>query len=70
MAGPFPADEDGNTYAIVAVDVFSKWAEVGLLPSKHAFRTAAWFYSEIIARWGRPLAVRTDNGGEWEAEFS
>ena len=44
LAGPFPPDEDGNTYAIVAVDVFSKWVEIGKLKSKHAWRTAEWVY--------------------------
>ena len=65
LAGPFPADERGNVYAIVAVDVFSKWVEVGLLPSKRAIRTCDWFYNEIICRWGKPAAVRIDNGAEW-----
>lgn len=69
LAGPFPADEEGNVYAIVAVDVFTKWVEIGLLPSKRAWRTCEWFYSEIVARWGKPSAVRLDNGGEWFAEF-
>ena len=27
-AGPFPPDEDGNRYLIVAVNDFSKWVEV------------------------------------------
>ena len=69
LAGPFPADDEGHVYAIVAVDVFSKWTEIGLLSSKRAWRTTEWFYSEIIARWGSPSAVRLDNGGEWMAEF-
>jgi len=53
----------------VAVDVYSKWVEVALLPSKHAFVTARWFYTEVIARWGRPMFTRTDNGSEFMADF-
>ena len=27
LAGPFPKDEDGCVYLIVAIDIFSKWTE-------------------------------------------
>ena len=69
LAGPFPPDLDGHIYAIMCVDVFSKWVEVGKLPSKRALRTGEWFYQEVISRWGKPQAVRVDNGGEWYGEF-
>jgi Integrase core domain len=69
LAGPFPPDQDGCCYAIVAVDVFSKWVEIGKLPSKHAWRTAEWVFSEIVCRWGKPSAIRMDNGSEWKGEF-
>ena len=69
LAGPFPADEDGNRWLAVAVDIFSKWVEVVPLRTKHAFVTAGWFWSEVVARWGKPAFVRCDNGSEWEAEF-
>ena len=69
LAGPFPADDDGYRWVAVAVDVYSKWVEVALLKSKHAFVTARWLYTEVICRWGRPEFVRTDNGTEWMAEF-
>lgn len=70
LAGPFPADGDGMRWAAVAVDVYTKWVEVALLPSKHAFVTARWFYTDVISRWGRPCFVRSDNGTEWMAEFT
>jgi hypothetical protein len=69
LAGPFPSDADGMVYAIIAADPFSKWVEIGLLPSKRAYRTADWLNLEIISRWGKPLAIRLDNGTEWKAEF-
>mgnify|MGYP003390159570 CR=1 FL=1 len=37
LADPFPADGDGMRWAAVAVDVYTKWVEIALLPSKHAF---------------------------------
>ena len=69
LAGPFPQDENGMVYAMVAVDVFSKWVEIGLLPSKRAMRTCEWFYNEVICRWGKPTAIRLDNGAEWLGQF-
>ena len=67
--GPLPPDSEGYVYLFVAVDVFSKWVEAVPLKSKHSFRTADALYNEIVARWGRPAAIRLDNGSEWEGEF-
>ena len=69
LAGPFPKDEEGNTYLAVAVDCLTKWVEATPLKSKHAFRTAEWFYSQVVARWSKPDWVRTDNGAEWAGIF-
>ena len=70
LAGPFPKDAEGNTYLAVAVDCLSKWVEAMPLKSKHAFRTAEWFFSEVVARWSKPDWVRTDNGAEWSGSFA
>ena len=70
LAGPFPRDLYGNTYLAVAVDTLTKWPELTPIRSKHAYRTAEWLYSEILARWAKPRFIRTDNGKEWEAEFA
>ena len=70
LAGPFPRDENDNVYLAVAVCTHSKWVEALPIPSKHAFRMAQWFYNNVLARWGRPAFVRTDNGTEWKSEFA
>ena len=70
LAGPFPPDEEGNRYLIVAVDCLTKWVEASPIPSKHSFRCAEWLYSEVFARWSKPDWIRTDNGTEWEGAFS
>jgi hypothetical protein len=69
LAGPFPKDADGNCYLAVAVDCMSKWVEAKPIPSKHAFRVAEWFYQDVLARWGKPDYIRTNNGAEWEGAF-
>ena len=51
------------------MDCFSKWVEVGKLPSKHSWRTAEWIMNEIVCRWGKPDMIRSDNGAEWMGDF-
>lgn len=64
-AGPMPADEDGNTHLLVAIDPFSKWIEALPVPSLHSWRAADFLHQQIICRWGKPLFVQTDNGAEF-----
>ena len=51
------------------MDTHTKWVEATPIPSKHTFVTARWFYKDIIARWGKPVFIRRDNGREWLGEF-
>ena len=68
-AGPFPADEEGNRYLLVAIDPFSKWVEAVPSPSLHSWRAADFLYQRIITHWGKPRYVRTDNGAEFAGSF-
>ena len=70
MAGPFPRDEDGNRYLLVTVDPFSKWVEICAVPSLHSWRAAEFLYNDLVARWGKPRYVRTDNGAEFVGSFA
>ena len=69
LAGPFPQDDDENRQLFVAVDPFSKWVKAVPLPSKDSWRTARALYNEIVARWGKPAWVTTDNGTEFAGSF-
>ena len=53
---------------MIAVDPFSKWVEAELLPTKQSWRTARALYT-IVARWGKPHWVTTDNGQEFAGSF-
>ena len=64
-AGPFPTDDEGNRYLIVAVDPFSKWVEATPVPSLHSWRAADFLYHRIVTHWGKPRFIRTDNGSEF-----
>lgn len=65
-----PVDRDGDSVLVVAVDCFSKWVEVYKCPAKSPDLIADWFEKDIIARYGTPRIVRTDNGTEFEGSFA
>ena len=60
LAGPFPADKNGNTYIVVAVDSFSRFVMAKAVKSTKAEETAQ-FLLEIAAIFGLPASLRSDN---------
>ena len=68
--GPFPQDEDGNCYLLVAVDPFSKWVEIRAVPSLHSWRAAEFLYDDLVARWGKPRHIQTDNSADFAGSFA
>ncbi len=68
-AGPFPADEEGNRYLLVAIDPFSKWVEATPTPSLMSWRAADFLYQRIVTQWGKPRFIRTDNGSEFQGSL-
>ena len=69
LAGPFKRSKQGNVFAMICVEYFSKQIEVIALPDKTAECTAAAFLSAVICRYGAPAEVVTDGGAEWKGEF-
>lgn len=49
-----PDSVDGNRVIVVAVDCFTKYVELAILPSKEATVIADWFEREILARYAMP----------------
>ena len=68
-AGPFPANEEGNRYLLIAIDPFSKWVEAVPSPSLHSWRAADFVYQRIVTNWGKPRYIRTDNGSEFQGSL-
>lgn len=64
-----PVDETGDTVVAVAVDCLSKWVEISKLPNETPHLLAEWFERDIIARYGIPKIVRSDNRTKFESEF-
>ena len=47
-----------------------KIAEFAIIPSKHPHETARAFYMSWVCRYGVPSCVTTDNGSEFQTDFS
>ena len=52
------------------MDPFSKWVEIRAMPSLHSWRAAKFLYDNLVARWGKPRYVQTDNGTEFASSFA
>jgi transposase InsO family protein len=64
-----PPSVEGYKHCIVAIDCFSKYAEVVPIKDKKSHTVAQWFYRELVARYGKPRWVRVDSGKEFEGDF-
>ena len=40
------------------------------MPSLHSWRAAEFLYDDLLARWGKPCYVQTDNGAEFAGSFA
>ena len=69
LAGPFPDTPRGNKFAMIAIEHWSKTVVIVPIPNKEAVTTAYAFLHNVLARYGAPAVVVTDQGSEWEAEF-
>jgi len=61
--------KDGNRYVIVAIDHYSKWCEARPVRDCDAAIVTRFLEEEIICRFGVPIFIFTNNGGEWMVEF-
>ncbi|CAJ2659659.1 unnamed protein product [Trifolium pratense] len=65
LLGPFPTAAGQNKYLIVAVDYFTKWIEAEPLAHITTFNVLRFFKRNILARFGIPQVVVTDNGTQF-----
>ncbi|KAJ4720741.1 Retrovirus-related Pol polyprotein from transposon opus [Melia azedarach] len=68
LTGPFPVGQGQAKFAIVAVDYFTKWAEVEPLAKITEKRTTDFIWRSIICRFGVPRVIITDNGRQFDNE--
>ena len=66
LIGPLPKGRGAATHAIVAIDYFTKWVEVGVLSQITERKTTDFIWRNIICRYGIPYAIVTDNGRQFD----
>ena len=64
-----PTADNGDCHVLIIVEAFSKWIDLVPLPDLTAAACAAAFRERVLARFGRPVEVTTDNDAEYPAEF-
>ncbi|GAU50817.1 hypothetical protein TSUD_410870, partial [Trifolium subterraneum] len=65
ILGPFPTAVRQAKYLIVAVDYFTKWIEAEHLAKISASNILRFFKRDVLARFGIPQVVVTDNGTQF-----
>ena len=66
LTGPHPTSRSGHVYILTVVDIFSKWAEAVSIRNKEAVTVARALMDVVIARFGVPLQLLSDNGKEFD----
>ena len=69
FAGPLLPTSRGAKYVLVMVEHFSKWIELVALPQNSSELAAAAFLDRVLARFGAPAEVLTDQGREFLGAF-
>ena len=65
MVGPFKRDQRGRQYLLTMIDCLTGWCEAIPLASKRADLVSETIINDLVARYGIPSVIRTDNGGEF-----
>lgn len=68
IIGPLQKTQDAeNRYILLVEDVFSKWIEVKAFPQIDGRHIAKFLDEEVIARYGLPRTIISDNGGHFNS---
>ena len=69
ILGKFPITEKGNKYILVIGDYFTKWTECFPVPNMEAVTVAKILVNEVIARFGIPNQIHSDQGKKFESKL-
>ena len=67
LLGPLPLTPRGNRYILVVTDYFTKWVEIFPVLDQTAVTSAEKILNEVIARYGCPLDLHSDQGRNYES---
>jgi transposase InsO family protein len=69
ILGPFNQSDDNNCYVLMMIDQFTKWVEMAAIPEQSALLTAEKGLVHLIATFGCPLEIHTDQGRNFESKL-
>ena len=69
LMGPFATSAEGNKYIVVIQDYFTKWVVAEGIPHKHSQTVADVLYRQWITKYGCPIQLHSDQGGEFTSEL-
>ena len=69
IMGELPETADGNKYILVVSDYFSKWTESFAMPNIEAKTVARIIVEEVVARFGVPAYIHSDQGRQFESQL-
>ena len=67
ILGPFPQAMGNRRFVLVAVDYFTKWAEVETLANIRDTDVKKFVWKNIVTRFGVPNSLVTDNGLQFDS---
>ena len=68
--GPLPRASNGAEYILVAVDHFTRWAEVKAVRRLTKETFVEWLRQDLIGRWGPMTRLTSDRGSNFVADLS
>lgn len=69
ILGELPRTNAGNRYILVVSDYFTKWTESFAMPNMEAQTVAKILVEEVIARFGVPNQIHSDQGRQYESQL-
>jgi transposase InsO family protein len=70
LTGPFPSPPGSDSaYIMIAIEHYSKFLVAAALPNKASRTVALAFATGVLAHFGAPAEVVTDQGSEFQGEF-
>ena len=69
ILGELPLTEKNNKYILVVSDYFTKWVEAFAMPNMEAKTVADIVAREVVARFGVPRTIHSDQGKQFEGKL-
>ena len=69
LLGELPLTTGGNKYILVVSDYYTKWTEAFAIPNMEAKTVAQKLVTEVIARFGVPTVIHSDQGKQFESQL-